>query len=174
MTTIVYCHRTKQIATDSRATMGTRIVSDHYNKHHERDGHHFFVSCSIQDVSHILDAYFEKSTEWSKGDFSTLIVTPTKEVFAFYNVDTKLFTIPIAFNDAYGSGGEWALAALDFGRTVGEAIYYAATKDNCTGGPAIVFDIATSDITAVPPTNPARFKSTCNTNPKQRLRVINQ
>lgn len=35
---------------------------------------------------------------------------------------------------AIGSGATWALAALDFGKTAEEAVAYAATRDNGTGG----------------------------------------
>lgn len=35
---------------------------------------------------------------------------------------------------AIGSGTSWALAALDFGKTAAEAVAYAATRDNGTGG----------------------------------------
>ena len=142
MTTIVYCHKTKQIAVDSRATMGTRIVSDKHEKHYEHEGCHFFVAGSIQDIDSILSAYSNKDTKWSRDRFSAIVVTPANTVVAFYSVGTKLYTIPITFNDAYGSGGDWALAALDFGFTAGNAVRYAATKDNCTGGPIYLYDIA--------------------------------
>jgi len=41
---------------------------------------------------------------------------------------------PIEFNDAWGSGAEWAIAAMDFGETAEGAIEYAKTKDTGTGG----------------------------------------
>lgn len=147
MTTIVYCHKTKQIAVDSRSTMGTRIVTDEFAKHHIRDGHHFFIAGSITDIEYIMSAYLNKETKWTRERFSALVVSPDDSVQAFYNVDSKLFVLPTTFNDGYGSGGDWALAALDFGQTPLEAVRYAATKDNCTGGAVLVFDIQTGSAT---------------------------
>ena len=141
MTTIVYCHKTKQIAVDSRATMGTRIVSDNHEKHYERDGYHFFIAGSIVDLEFIMAAYLNNETKWTRERFSAIIVTPDQVVQAFYNVDSKLYVLPTTFNDGYGSGGDWALAALDFGCTAAAAVRYAATKDNCTGGPIYLYDI---------------------------------
>ena len=46
-------------------------------------------------------------------------------------------------NDAYGSGAQFALSALDFGKSAKEAVEYAATRDIYTGGKVHVFDIET-------------------------------
>lgn len=141
MTTIVYCHKRKQIAVDSRVTMGTTIVSDALDKCIKRDNHYFFVACSIQDIENILAAYLNKEIKWTGDKFATLIVTPDGKVFEFYNVDTKLYSVPVTFNAACGSGGDWALAALDFGCNAVAAIEYAMTKDSATGGPIYLHNV---------------------------------
>lgn len=134
MTTIVYCHKTRQIAADSRLTMGTTIVSDSFTKYIKRANHHFFLSCGIQDIENILIAYLNKDTEWTGEKFTALIETPDHRVLEFYNVDSKLYVVPVTYNTACGSGGDWALAALDFGCTAVEAVKYAMKKDSGTGG----------------------------------------
>ena len=41
---------------------------------------------------------------------------------------------PIDFNMCMGSGGDFALAAMDFGCSARQAVKYAMTRDTCTGG----------------------------------------
>jgi len=48
----------------------------------------------------------------------------------------------VEYNDAMGSGEEFALAALDHGKTAEDAVAYAATRDSGTGGKIRVFDVA--------------------------------
>lgn len=45
------------------------------------------------------------------------------------------------FNQGIGSGGDFAMAALDFGKSAREAVEYAITKDFNSGGKVWVFDI---------------------------------
>jgi hypothetical protein len=42
---------------------------------------------------------------------------------------------------AYGSGQDFAIAALDFGKTPKEAVEYAMTRDCNTGGSVQVVDV---------------------------------
>ena len=141
MTTSVYCHKTKHIAVDGRVTMGSTIVTDTFEKRIIRDNHRFFVSCSIQDMENIVNAFLNKETKWKRDKFSAIVVTPDDNVLEFYNVDNKLYVIPVSFNSACGSGGDWALAALDFGCSALEAVKYAMTKDSSTGGEVYVYNV---------------------------------
>lgn len=66
-------------------------------------------------------------------DTDMLVVTRDKEIFL---VSEAL--VPLRVNEkvyAMGSGGDWARAALDFGKTPEEAIEYAATRDDSTRAP---------------------------------------
>ena len=51
----------------------------------------------------------------------------------------------IEYNDSAGSGGEFAIAALDMGKTAKEAVEYAMTRDFYSGGKVHVYDIETGD-----------------------------
>lgn len=51
-----------------------------------------------------------------------------------YYGDTSPVEMPRDKPLAIGSGWQFALAAMDFGKTAKQAIEYAATRDNGTGG----------------------------------------
>lgn len=154
MTTIVYCHKKREIAVDGRVTAGTVIVTDSFDKCIKRDGHYFFLSCGMADMDNVVNAYLNKAAEWAGANFTALIETPDHRVLEFYNVDSKLHTIPVTYNAACGSGGDWALAALDFGCTALDAVKYAMKKDSGTGGDIYLHqvpkqvDVGSSDVSA--------------------------
>lgn len=47
--------------------------------------------------------------------------------------------------DAFGSGADLAIAAMDLGVSSSEAVEYAATRDIYTGGEVESFDIYTGE-----------------------------
>lgn len=53
----------------------------------------------------------------------------------------RLKELAVEFDIAWGSGEEFALAAMDFGNSAEEAVKYAMTRDTCTGGKVHVYDI---------------------------------
>lgn len=66
-------------------------------------------------------------------DTDVLVLTRDKKIFL---VDKSL--VPMAVNErtyCIGSGGDWARAAIDHGKTPEEAIEYAATRDDNTRAP---------------------------------------
>lgn len=66
-------------------------------------------------------------------DTDLLVVTRNKQI---YLVDDSL--VPMLVNEKHyciGSGGDWARAAIDFGKNYVEAIEYAATRDDNTRAP---------------------------------------
>lgn len=141
MTTAVYCHKTGQIAIDSRLSANERIISDSYNKTFERGDFVFFTSGSAHDLSEAVDLWFSISDKWKGSRFSILVVTPDNMVTCFYSHDGSAYRVQLSYNDAVGSGCDWALAALDFGCTAKAAVEYAKTKDAATGGIVRVYDI---------------------------------
>lgn len=142
MTTIVYCHKTKQVAIDSRiSSSGGLIVSDTFKKFRVRNGVLFFMSCSIHNMEEIMDQWFRIGKKWKGEKFSCLVVIK-KKVRVFYSCpDGETISFPAEFNEACGSGMEWALAAMDFGATASDAIKYAMTRDSNTGGKVHCYDV---------------------------------
>jgi hypothetical protein len=145
MTTAVYCHKTKQIAIDSRLSMNERIITDSYEKVVSKNEHIFFTSGSIHNLDKAVSLWFvEGSQKWSGSRFSILVVAPDKGVFCFYSCEGLTYKVPVTYNDGVGSGCDWALTALDFGLSVKDAILYAMTKDSATGGRVWIYDIESS------------------------------
>lgn len=143
MTTVVYDHKRKQVAVDSRITRGDIICTDEGVKYLHDDGGIWFFCGKTCDQQMLVD-YFN-----GKPDKDKLI----PESYAFYlkpnegvylrtvNEDAVIQESPLDFSDAIGSGERWALAALDHGKTAQEAVEYAMTRDPFTGGKVLVFEV---------------------------------
>ena len=140
MTTIAYNHKDKQIAVDSRSSRDNVIMSDHVDKSKLVNGVTFVLCGAACDYSILIDMYF--------GSESKLV----PEANAFVIDDGKVYRIGCTadgvfwkqeceHNDALGSGWEYALAAMDFGRDAEEAVEYAKTRDCYTGGEVHVFNV---------------------------------
>ena len=140
MTTIVYCHKTKQVATDSRVTSRGLIVSDGHNKTLKNDVGLWFFTGSLCDIN-ALSAL--KHDQESKLHLCCQAILINKGVAysVIINSDKICEHCELKYNWSDGSGMEFAIAALDFGKTAKEAVEYAATKDCYTGGKIRVFNL---------------------------------
>tara|TARA_R110000850_G_scaffold72879_2_gene160051 strand:+ start:415 stop:852 length:438 start_codon:yes stop_codon:yes gene_type:complete len=139
MTTIVYDHKNKQIACDSRLTGGTLIVSDKIEKFKPNDKGMWFFAGAKSDESQIMQLEHNDKPE-VKPDCSALLVKDKKCHLVTFNGDYCSIS-ENEYNHSIGSGGEFALAALDFGDSAKEAVEYAITKDSASGGKVHVYDI---------------------------------
>ncbi|MBY8106392.1 hypothetical protein KW456_04595 [Vibrio fluvialis] len=133
MTTIAYHHESKTIAWDSRRVQGNSIKTDSANKHHVINGVTFWLAGSVPDYKKAIDIYFgEKFDGYLEVDG---IVLDGGEMFTIgFCKQDGFWKCPLNHNDAIGSGCDWAIAAMDFGKTPKQAIEYAKTRDCCTGG----------------------------------------
>lgn len=138
MTTVVYNHKEKEIGIDSRTTMGLLIESDNTIKMREKDGVKFFLCGEVADIEMIIDCYPNDTT--NECDSHGFIIID-KEVKYIYCDGLKIKKTRQENSFAVGSGGVFATAALDFGKTTREAIKYATTKDAGTGGKIRVYKI---------------------------------
>ena len=130
MTTIAWDGYT--LAADSQ-TSNSGSTWRHANKVRKvRDG---YVACcgDILQIAKFI-AWYEGGCDGDVGEldeFTALMVRKERltiwegpqEIEA--NQDEKL---------AVGSGWVWAAAAMDFGKSAVDAVEYACTRDNCTGG----------------------------------------
>jgi len=134
----------KIVAYDSRATQYHRnIVSDKANKLIIIDDV-FYIGCGADaDINRMIEKYSKE--ESSDTDFEC-------DVWASYgdgilyriNVDEKGASkddISQYGNSSIGSGADFALAALDFGKSPIEAVKYAMTRDFRTGGKVKTFKL---------------------------------
>lgn len=145
MTTIVYDHKAKQIAIDSRYTANGTISADNGKKFTVLDDESvFFFAGKKADYPNLVRFFtgeLGSNHEWipecgafmvKDGAVYECAVTKEGEPWKDDMTDSSWST---------GSGGKFALAALDFGKSAKEAVEYAMTRDCYTGGKVRVFDV---------------------------------
>ncbi len=143
MTTIIYDHKRKQIACDGRVSADGVIFTDDCDKW-DVCGKGILFSCGADhDVPTILkaiDTFEHKEATGGEVDASGLLVTDDG-IFEVGVMDCAIYYTKSYYSYGMGSGGYWALAALDHGKTAAKAVEYASTRDSCTGGKISVYDI---------------------------------
>lgn len=145
MTTMAYDHERLSIAVDCRITMDGVICSESSDaKVFENAEGVWFFSGVVADY-HLFRECFSKGRSGHTEIYNCYAFyfdRATKQLF-LRSIDDKgvANNCPINYNYALGSGSNFALAALDFGKTAADAVVYASTRDNCTGANVIVFDI---------------------------------
>ncbi len=147
MTTIVYDHKSQEIAFDSRLTNGTDIATDKEIKYrYTGGGEHWFISGRTSDYKSFINNF--SNNEDSSGNLDCIAIVLSDGNVYMRTIDNGVYCeTPLDFNESVGSGYKWALSALDFGSTAFEAIAYASTKDTSTGGDIGIFDIKEESVT---------------------------
>jgi len=143
MTTIVYDHKNRQIAVDSRMTKNSGFYNDCFDKIKFKGSLLFAMCGSTCDLDYFIDNYEKyKRTGLDDAilDCSGIMVRDGKVYNVFVHEDIFNEDVLIC-NEAYGSGAQLALAALDFGCSAKDAVEYAATRDIYTGGKVHVFNL---------------------------------
>ena len=133
MTTIAYHHERKEIAYDGRTTRGDTIMNDASEKMVERDGVKFFLCGATCDYELLISMYFGTSADLVP-EANALVIDGGVVYRIGCQTDGGFWRCKTDCNDAIGSGWQFALSAMDFGRSAKEAVEYAATRDSCTGG----------------------------------------
>ncbi|HHZ70630.1 MAG TPA: hypothetical protein EYN54_10230 [Methylococcaceae bacterium] len=144
MTTIIYCHKTKQIAIDSRQTAGSDIVNNDYDKTRYKKADLWFLSGTIAEVDNFMNHEHKDKID-SPFNCRALFIS-NRKVYLAVNSDDHMLIEELGANCGLGSGAYWAESALDFGKSVREAVEYAATKDCNTGGKVRVFNLDQEEV----------------------------
>jgi len=148
MTTIVVDKN--KIAHDARATTGGgRIATDEFGKSIGFNGDVYIgvgSSSGFFCLMYLL-IHGKPHPRWTDTEKGVAIVSRHDGAAEVVYVDkdakgkAKLCCSPITVHPtAFGSGGDWALAALDMGRDTVEAVEYAMERDSCSGGEVTVLD----------------------------------
>lgn len=141
MTTIVYDHENKEIAVDSRCCTGEgKILSDTIEKFITIEGVTFFYTASGDDGVELAKLISGEDCESEALKATVMFIKGGAAYMGTYSnciIDTWI----LEYSDAIGSGADFALAALDFGKNANDAIEYAKTRDNFTGGEVKVFQV---------------------------------
>jgi ATP-dependent protease HslVU (ClpYQ) peptidase subunit len=142
MTTIVYDHKAKMIAVDSRTTRGSLIMSDDKVKWRYSGADLIFFAGAVSDFDVFIENYGKAGNKpESVVDVDAFLVRNGVVYECSFCKTTGYWELPLEYNSALGSGGNFALAALDFEYSTIDAVEYAKTKDIYTGGKVHVFDL---------------------------------
>ncbi|HHZ96320.1 MAG TPA: hypothetical protein EYN67_12385 [Flavobacteriales bacterium] len=148
MTTILYDHKNKQIACDSRMSKNSGAYNDSYIKMKEVNGILFVLTGSTCDADYFMENYKKYAKVELDGidiDCSGIIVRD-KVAYNVFIHDGVFNEDNMFCNEYAGSGGSYAISALDHGATLKEAIEYAMTRDLYTGGKVHVYDIEKGEL----------------------------
>ena len=133
MTTIAYHHKSKTIAWDSRATSGNVIASDSDQKMTKVNGVTFWLCGSVADERLLIDMYFGEKSEVIPE--ANALAWDGDELFLVgVNDEALLWKMPLRYDKALGSGGDFALSAMRFGLDAKGAVEHAKKLDCYTGG----------------------------------------
>lgn len=140
MTTIAYHHGDGQIAVDSQTTSGGVICSSSEDKTiKNKYGLWVFAGqCSDQEQLSNLEHDDQVSVF---PDSEALLIKESKVYHVCVTKDKFCAHTLLDYNYTLGSGGLFALTAMDFGKSAKEAVKYAMTRDIYTGGRVRVFNV---------------------------------
>lgn len=136
MTTIVYNHTDKEIGIDSRCTIGNLIESDDMIKMRENKGIKFFLCGSSSDIDDVVNNF---PCDLNNDFYVTGFIIKENVVYYLYCENKKIKITKQNNSLAVGSGSEFAISAIDFGKNTRQSIEYAISKDNCSGGKVRIY-----------------------------------
>lgn len=146
MTTIILDYKNQQIACDSRTTNNDIIVDSESIKYKTTNNKLWFLSGSPGDADTFIKHYDPLTGANPNLNIDAIFVIKKGECvggvyMAIKNQSDIYKECILDHNFGIGSGGYWAISALDFGATAKEAVEYAMTKDVYSGGKVHVYDI---------------------------------
>ena len=137
MTTIAFDG--KFICCDGRVTVGSIIAEEHEKKAVKIDDDIFILAGDCFDAEMFLSSKAGDSSGAAQGAYIGFWVSELGVRVVYFDEGEKYWTC--AHRWAIGSGGEFAIAAMDHGASAIDAVRYAHTKDNNTGKPYQLVDI---------------------------------
>lgn len=146
MTTFAYSRKESIIAIDGRISAGSRITSDKYKKWIKKGDNVYFFVGTVTDAIRLIDlanSGFEETDDENLYECSIVLACdPPKEIY----VNEAGYIEQLEITEDYctlGSGGDYALSAMDMGKTAKQAVEYAMTRDIYTGGRVTIYNIKT-------------------------------
>lgn len=139
MTTIVYDHKRREIAIDSRITCGSRIDSDSYDKTIQRSGAVWFLGGVSAETELFVDSFIAGETG-KEYEVCALVAEGGNVYHCSYNNGRPLKNL-LTYSDSIGSGSDYAIAAIDMGANAEDALKAAIRRDVYTGGNVRVFNV---------------------------------
>lgn len=140
MTTIVYDHKNKIIACDSRESANGFLCKDTAEKFYYKGDSIWFICGAKGDAKLFVDDF--EHNKKSLDNLSCCGFYVDRGVAHIASIEDGFYKSSIMdYTDGVGSGGWLALSAVDLGKTAKEAVEYAMTRDLFSGGKVHVYDI---------------------------------
>jgi len=124
----------------SKTTSDSMIVNDKAKKKFVNDKGTWFLCGKTCDY-HILMCLNHNDKVDVNPDCHGLLVKNSSVFLVVVSNDGYCEHSELNSNYAIGSGEDFAIAAMDFGRTAKEAVQYTKTRDAYTGGAVRVFKV---------------------------------
>lgn len=140
MTTIAYHHGDKQIAVDSRATAGAEILTDKGNKTIKNNTGIWFFTGAVCDEEAFAKLKHNDHVD-KIPDCCALLIKDGEAYYVMVDTDKYCCHQKLTYNCTFGSGREYAIAAMDHGKSAPEAVKYAMTRDCKTGGRVRTYNV---------------------------------
>lgn len=143
MTTIIYDHKRKQIACDSRSTADNIVMSDESVKFkYAEDGSLWFVSGSTADRDAFINSFKVDSRTKVDHDFACSATRVKDGKVSIHGIeDCESWCNELEYSRGIGSGYQLAISALDTGMTAKQAVERAMKRDYMSGGKVWVYDV---------------------------------
>ena len=145
MTTIAYHHKSRVIAVDGMITAGDLIASRDFQKWRVVGEEVWFICGAVADIDRLI-AYHAKELT-GRPDYAvscSALVAYNGECYeAGVTPEGEPWRSLAPYSVAIGSGRDFAIAAMDHGKSAPDSIKYAATRDTGTGGAISALDIKT-------------------------------
>lgn len=141
MTTIAY--RDGIVATDTLLVSGSVVVDHFFDKTATKDGVMFFFAGSTSDYPKLIDEYLSP-TGRDIGDVSAIVIDKGSVIKVGREEEGKGIWRCLARRENYisiGSGQDFALSAMDHGKSAKEAVEYAMKRDIYTGGDVRIYQV---------------------------------
>jgi hypothetical protein len=148
MTTLIYNHNTNEIGIDSRITADGQIMSDKAIKWATSPSGDiwFYAGCPV-DMNKAM-GLFEDITKTqiipagkNHIEFGAVIASNGAAYLCYYVSSNHYIIEKADHNQNFGSGGMYALCALNLGKSTLEAVDFAKTMDAYSGGETRVFKV---------------------------------
>lgn len=136
------------LSVDTQITEGRRKS---FSTKFLRTDNHAYVLCGDDQFCRDLIPHIESYSgdlslsDIKTRDYSVTIVRMGKSPCVIISYDGLLYKDGVLPVSAFGSGADFAIAAMDLGKSSSEAVKYASTRDIYTGGEIESFDIYTGE-----------------------------
>jgi ATP-dependent protease HslVU (ClpYQ) peptidase subunit len=145
MTTIAYCLKRGNIATDSRITEGGEIITDDATKRHNRGALVLFMAGAIADIDEVANGFVACKHRCRKSLDAEGLIWTGDTLFEIIAASGQLeWHRVVSERGAIGSGAQYARAALDAGLSPAASVRAAAKRNCYTGGKIKVYKLEKS------------------------------